>query len=297
MKTSALLSFTACGIGLLLSGCAGGTPPPNPLAGNWLIVGPMPTDPLAFPPQAGGFRLAMTVDVIGNNIAAAGFANASCQPGPSLPPVSVPFGPFAVTGPIAADGSFSVQIANFTAVSGSIQGKAPLTHGGQWPGSYTASLTPASKPPCLEDFAGTFTATSFPLVNGVYAGTGSLDTLVNGVQESTPVSFQVTLKQGGTLLSVTGESISSNMALTGSIRVQGSPCFTSGVMSSFPQSGVAGNLVYATFMMDDGSTLRIIGAVTDATETRIATNVALVTAGQCGKVSDLFKLPELDRQS
>jgi len=240
---------------------------------------------------------AMTFDVIGNNIAAAGFANASCQPEPSLSPVSVPFGPFAMTGPIAADGSFSVQIGNFPAASVSIQGKAPLTHGDQWPGSYTTSLNPASEPPCLGDSAGTFTATSFPLVNGVYAGAGSLDTLVNGVQESTPVSFQVTLKQGGTLPAVTGESIWSNMALTGSIRVQGAPCFTSGVMSSFPRSGVAGDLVSATFTMDDGSTLRIIGAVTDATETRIATNVALVTAGQCGKVSDLFELRELDRRS
>jgi hypothetical protein len=241
----------------------------------------------------------MTVDVIGNNIAAAGFANAPCQLGPSTPPgpvpVSSPFGPFAMNGPIAADGSFLVQTpANFLGASVSIQGKSPLANGGQWPGIYTSSLNPAANPPCMGDSAGTFTATSFPLVNGVYAGTGSLDMLVNGVSESTPVTFQVTLKQGGTLEAVTGESISSNMALTGSIRVQGSACFTSGVMSSFPQSGVAGNLVSATFMMDDGSTLRIIGAVTDSTETKIASLVS-VTAGPCGKV--FFELPELDRQS
>jgi hypothetical protein len=262
----------------------------------------MPTNQLQLPPVNEGFRLAMTFDVSGNNIVASGFANAPCQlasplPPPVLGPISVTFGTSA-TGTVAADGSFSMQTpANFALSSISIQGKAPKTNGGEWPGSYTASLNPAFGPPCTGGSAGTFTATSFPLIDGVYVGTGSLQTTVNGVSGTSPVTFQVALEQGGLVADkVTGKLFSSNMALAGSIRVQGSPCFTSGVMSSFPQSGVEGNQVVALFTMDDGSTLRISGSLTDATETRI-TSVASVTAGPCGKVPYFFQLPELDRQS
>jgi hypothetical protein len=73
----------ACGFGLLLCGCGGGSAPVapavSPLAGNWLIVGPMPTD--EFPlPAASGFRLAMTFDVTGNKIVASGFAMDLARP-------------------------------------------------------------------------------------------------------------------------------------------------------------------------------------------------------------------------
>jgi hypothetical protein len=63
MKVSAALSFMACGFGLLLIGCGGGSAPVvptvSPLAKNWLIVGPMPT--LGFTaPGTGVFSLAMS---------------------------------------------------------------------------------------------------------------------------------------------------------------------------------------------------------------------------------------------
>jgi hypothetical protein len=34
--------------------------------------------------------------------------------------------------------------------------------------------------------------------------------------------------------------------------------------------------------MDDGSTLEFIGSMTDATESKIATSLVLITGGQCG---------------
>jgi hypothetical protein len=196
---------------------------------------------------------------------------------------------------VAADGSFSVQTPqNLPIASISIQGKAPID--GEWQGSYTASLNPSVGPTCMGSSTGTVTAISFPLISGVYVGTGSLQTGVNGISGMTSVTFQATLQQGGTVIDqTTAKPVSSNLALAGSIRVQGSPCFTSGVISPLPQSAVEGNLVVATFTMDDGSTLRIQGALTDASETRITTNAATVTGGQCDK--NFYQLPELDRQS
>jgi hypothetical protein len=291
----------ACGVATLLSGCGGSSTPSapavSPLAGNWLIVGPMPTNTLQFPPVT-GFRLAMTFDVTGNNIVGAGFVNAPCQLGSSpsgiLSAVSVSFGTSA-TGTVAADDSFSVQTSSVPVGSISIQGKMPQASSGEWPGSYTASINPPIGPPCNGSSAGTVTATSFPLISGTYVGTGSSQTTVNGV--STPVTLEVTMQQGGTVVDqVTGKPFSSNLVLTGSIRVHGSPCFTSGVMSSSPMSGVEGNQVIATFTMDDGSTLRLQGAMIDPTEARI-TSIASVIAGQCGKVPFFFQVPELDRQN
>jgi hypothetical protein len=242
-----------------------------------------------------GFRLALTFDVTGSNVTAAGFGNDSCGNAES----SFGFGSLA-TGTIAADGRFTLQTpANFPEGTISIQGTVPKASESSWQGSYTISFNAPLVPSmCDTTLTGTFTATRFPLVNGVYVGTGSSQTIVNGVLTTTPITFQVTLQQGGTVVSpATGKPLSSNAALVGSIRVQGSPCFTSGVTGSMPPSEVEGNQVSATFTMDDGSTLSIIGSLTDATETRMTTNVAIVIGGQCGTVPYIFQLPELDRQS
>jgi hypothetical protein len=299
MKTWALLSFTACGISLPLCGCGGGSAPAvpvapavSPLAGNWLIVGPMPANGLV---SSTGFRLALTFDVNGSNVTAAGFGNDSCGNAES----SFGFGSLA-TGTIAADGSFTLQTpANFPEGTISIQGTVPKASDSSWQGSYTVSFNaPLVPSTCDTTLTGTFTATPFPLVSGVYGGTGSSQTVVNGVLTTTPLTFQVTLQQGGTVATpIPGGTFTSKSVLVGSIRVQGSACFTSGVTGSRPVSAVEGNQVVAQFTMDDGSTLSILGTLTDATETRITTNVALVNGGQCGTVPYIFQLPELDRQS
>ena len=105
MKISALLSFTACGFGLFLSGCGGGpvAPAVSPLAGNWLIVGPMPI-PTDEPQFRYGFRFALTVDVLDNQLFAAGFGNSVC--GNFAGSFALPS---AATGSIATDGTFSLQ--------------------------------------------------------------------------------------------------------------------------------------------------------------------------------------------
>ena len=300
MQLGAWLQYAACGVVLLLCGCGGKSVPATPdasaLAGNWLIAGPMPTNGLA---TSTGFRLALTFDVNGSNVSAAGFGNDSCSNVES----SFGFGSLA-SGTIAADGSFTLQTpSGFSEGTMSIQGTIPKANGNSWPGSYRASFSsPLTPLTCDTNLAGTFTATSFPLVSGVYVGTGSSEAIVNGALVTIPITFQVTLQQGGTVTNpVNGAPApySSIAVLVGSIRVQGSPCFTSGATSATtPQSAVEGNMVSANFTMDDGSTLTILGSLTDPSETRIATTVAVLHSGQCGGAfPTIYQLPELDRQS
>jgi hypothetical protein len=300
MKTWALLSFTACGFGLLLCGCGSSAKPTpvapagNALAGNWLLVGPMPTNGLVL---GTGFRLALTFDVNGSNVTAAGFGNDSCGNAES----SFGFGNLA-TGTIAADGSFVLQTpANFPEGTMSIQGTVPKASDSSWTGSYLISFdAPIVPPTCDKSLTGTFTATPFPPVSGVYVGTGSTETFANGKSTTTPVTFQVSLQQGGMLTNLVNGATSplfSNLVLTGSIHVQGSPCFSSGATAVTPASSVEGNMVHAAFLMDDGSTLNLLGSLTDVTEGHIATNLPLVTGGKCGGITTVIQLPGLDRQS
>jgi hypothetical protein len=294
MKTWALSSFTACGIGLLLCGCGGGNTPAvvSPLAGNWLLVGPMPTNEISFPPppSSSGVRLAMTFDVVGDQVIAGVFGSNYCDNSQA----SFTFGDVAA-GILAADGSFTATPANPPGTV-SIKGTAPQKSGEPWSGSYTVSLGGPLAPACDANLSGTFTATSFPLVSGVYVGTGSTMVGTNAV----PVTFQVTLQQGGRVTNPgngTASNYFSNTLLTGSIKVQGSPCFSSGATQTTPASAVIGNMVDARFLMDDGSTLSLLGPLTDITEGYISTGIILVEGGNCGGPTHAIQLPGLNRQN
>ena len=303
MKTSAWLSFTACGIGLLLCGCGGGSTPAavSPLAGNWLLAGPMPTEGISFPPSSPpstGVRLAMTFDVRGDQVIAGGFGNNFCDN------VQAAFNfPDVAAGIIAKDGSFTATSANSPFTTVSIKGTAPQKSGEPWSGSYTVSLG-GNAPACDANLSGTFTATSFPLVSGVYVGMGSTPAGSNGVPNAVPVTLQVTLQQGGTVTNPGNGAASnyfSNVLLTGNIKVQGSPCFSSGATQSTPASSVTGNMVSAKFLMDDGSTLSLGGSLTDVTEGHISTSDILVQGGNCGGpvhgLPNVIIVSGLDRQS
>jgi hypothetical protein len=300
MKISALLSFTACGIGLFLSGCGGGSVPAapvSPLAGNWLLVGPMPTNEISFPPspQSSGVRLAMTFDVVGDQVIAGGFGSNYCD----NVQAGFTFGG-AAAGILAADGSFTATPANSPLDTISIKGTAPKGRGEPWSGSYTVSLGGPLAPACDSNLSGTFTATSFPLVSGVYVGTGSTLGGVNGVPKAVPVTLQVTLQQGGIVTNPGNGAASnyfSNVLLTGNIKVQGSPCFSSGATQSKPASSVIGNMVSARFLMDDGSTLSLLGPLTDVTEGHISSGVIVVQGGNCASPTNAIFVPGLDRQS
>jgi hypothetical protein len=304
MRVRAWLSVTACGVGLLLCGCGGGSTPAvvSPLAGNWLLVGPMPTNEISFPPAPplpSGVRLAMTFDVAGDQVIAGGFGNSFCDNNQS----TFEFGGVAA-GILAKDGSFTATPANSAFGTISIKGTAPKGSGEPWSGSYTVSLGGVNAPACEANFSGTFTATSFPLVSGVYVGTGSTLAGPNGAPKAMPVTLQVTLQQGCTVTNPGNGAASnyfSNALLTGNIKVQGSPCFSSGVTQSTPSSSVIGNMVSARFLMDDGSTLSLLGPLTDVTEGHISTGIILVQGGNCGDPTGVptnaIVVPGLDRQS
>lgn len=279
-------------------------PAASPLAGNWLIVGPMPTNEFS-PGGPSGFRLAMSFDVNGNNIVAASFANGSCAPQSTPPIVNGSLDIFVPSsGTIAADGSFTIKSPdNDINSSLLIQGKVPQAHGDQFSGNYTASFTSPVPPafaggPCTGSYSGMFTATSFPLVSGVYMGTGSTQATTNGVSTVTPIAVQVTLQQGGTVTNqTTGISSPTSTALTGSILVQGFPCFKTGVISPTRSSEMKGNMVSAIFTMDDGSTLSLSGALTDSTEAHISPASLVVDGGKCGTPPSFAHLAQLDLQS
>jgi hypothetical protein len=262
----------------------------------------MPTNEISIPPAPplpSGVRLAMTFDVAGDQVIAGGFATNSCDNFG----VGIEFGDVAA-GILAKDGSFTATPASNYAEAISIKGTAPQKSGEPWSGSYAVSLgvTAINTPACAANFSGTFTATSFPLVSGVYVGTGSTLAGTNGVSKAVPVTLQVTLQQGGMVTNPGNGAASnyfSNALLTGSIKVQGSPCFSSGATQATPASSVIGNMVSARFLMDDGSTLSLECPLTDVTEGHISTGIIQVQGGNCGgpNPTSVFVVPGLDRQS
>jgi hypothetical protein len=236
----------------------------------------------------------MTFDVVGDQVIAGVFGSNYC----GNVQASFTFGGVAA-GILAADGSFTATPAN-PPDTVSIKGTAPKGRGEPWFGSYTVSLGGPLAPACDANLSGTFTATSFPLVSGVYVGTGSTLGGVNGVPKAVPVTLQVTLQQGGTVTNPGNGAASnyfSNVLLTGNIKVQGSPCFSSGATQTKPASAVIGNMVDARFLMDDGSTLSLLGPLSDITEGHIATGIILVEGGNCGGLTNAIALPGLNRQS
>jgi hypothetical protein len=295
MKIWASLSFMACGIGLFLSGCGGSapvSPPVSPLAGNWLIVGPMPipTDGFQFRYE---FRFALTVDVLDDQVFAAAFGNSTC--GNFAGSFALSSG---ATGTIATDGTFSLQTPAERSVALSLHGTVPKGNNMPWPGNYTISFSPPTGPSgqgCGSPLTGEFTAISFPLVNGIYAGTGTAVNF-NGVSGRTPISVQMVLHQGTmTTDSTSGKGFFDNVRLMGNIRVQGSACFSSGVMDSL--SGVQGNEVLAQSTMDDGSTVTVAGTLTDPSEKSITPYLLILQGGKCGSTPVYYVLSELERQS
>jgi hypothetical protein len=237
----------------------------------------------------------MTFDVAGDQVIAGGFGNSFCGDSQG----SFAFGGVAA-GILAKDGSFTATPANNSAEAISIKGTAPQKSGEPWSGSYTVSLNGPHIPACAANISGTFTATSFPLVSGVYVGTGSTFAGMNGVPKSVPVTLQVTLQQGG-LVNNPGNGAASyyfsNALLMGTIKVQGSPCFSSGATQSTPASSVVGNIVNARFLMDDGSILLISAPLTDATESKISSGIIVIQGGNCGSSTNAIFVPELDRQN
>ena len=301
MKVLGLVVFAACGVGSLLCGCGGSASlqstsvlPANGLAGNWLIVGPMPEiSPSVTNPTGTTLQLALTVDEVGNNLVAGGSGDLICNGSAGA------FG-LGLSGTVAQDGTVTLHSPGSANGPLVIGGKASASASTLWSGNYTmspAAFTSLSSS-CVGTLSNTFTAVPFPLVSGVYAGTATGTTIINDTP--TTITLQMTLQQGGTATdTLTGATETSNIVLTGSLKVQGSPCFNSGTTTGLPSSTIMGNRMLVTFTMDDGSTLQLIGMLTDVGESRIATDLVSLSGGKCGggTIPVVYQMGELDRQN
>lgn len=268
--------------------------PANGLAGNWLIVGPMPEiSPSVTDPTATTLHLALTIDEVGNNLVAGGSGDLICNGSTGA------FG-LGLSGTVAQDGTVTLHSPGSADGPLVIGGKASASASTSWSGNYTMSPATFTNPTssCAGTLSNTFTAVPFPLVSGVYAGTATGTTIVNDTP--TTITLQMTLQQGGRSTdTLTGATETSNIVLTGSIKVQGSPCFSSGTTTGLPSSTIIGNRMLVTVTMDDGSTLQLVGMLTDVGESRIATDVMSISGGKCGGgiIPVTHQMGELDRQS
>jgi hypothetical protein len=260
-----------------MTGCGGGTTASvktvdtSLLEGNWLLTGSMPSNAFSVG-QNPPFRLAVNFGVSGNVISAALSGNDTCTSGTG----GIWFGSLILTGDIDSGGSFSVQTPAILSEKITIRGSVPVA-GGAWSGSYSTAINTTGT--CVESSSGAFTATPFPLVNGTYAGPMT----VGGPAVPSPTSIAITIQQGGVLTNLPNISV-----LTGSIRVQGSSCFSSGVTDGTTSNNIQGNEIQLAFVMDDGSILRLLGSITDATGSQISIGDATVTGGHCGGTFSLM---------
>jgi hypothetical protein len=248
----------------------------------------------------------MSFDVTDNKIIASAYGSGFCESNSTPPIYNAAYAIEGLTtGVIAADGSFTLQNPqNVSHYSLSMQGRVPAINTKQFAGTYAAAFNSIGSR-CVGNSSGMFTATSFPLVSGVYSGAGNLQSLTNGVPTATPITMQVSLQQGATAFdSTTGLSKPNNIAIGGSIRVQGFPCFTSGTANTtlFPYSGepsssISGDIVRVNFTMDDGSTLNLTGALTDSTESHISALIEVFPSVKCGAGSYFSLATDLTRQN
>jgi hypothetical protein len=288
MKLWAWLSYAACGAVLLLSGCGAWNVLPNspapaasPLSGNWLLVGSLSNFGPGFAQGQvqSPFNLAVSLNVTGGNVT--GYASTAF--------ICTNTGAGGVgelvVAPIGADGSFELQPpmlgTGVPTVSFDVRGVAPQTAGETWSGTYTATDTNNG----CSSTSGAFTAVPIMPVTGTYAATGALSS--QGSSGSSPVTITATFQQGAIGVPSTSTRVNSQNVLTGSIAVQGSPCFSGGTIN--PMEGVVlGNLVQAQYTMNDGSELFVVGYIHDASVSTIKLVGFLVTGGQCDKASGFF---------
>jgi hypothetical protein len=252
-------------------------PNDNALTGNWLVTGSLPNfGPAAFsppPPSAPAFGLALSLDVVNGQVLASDSMSYYCGNG------GVGSGGYLGAAPIAADGSFILQTPVLSGlgeiVTFEVKGIAPQIAGETWSGTYSATNTNVGCSPV----SGEFTAVPIQPVTGTFAGSATLGAGSSG----TPVSITVILQQGTTSTFAAPSSITSQNVLSGSIAVQGTACFNSGTLA-LGQGSVLGGLIQTQFVMNDGSELRLTGAIEDTAVSRIKLDIASVVGGQCDKL-------------
>jgi hypothetical protein len=279
MMKGALKIFVVSLAVSVLAGCGSSMAGTSPIStaglnGNWLVTGDLPVFPVG-QPSSQNFGLAMTLDVINGQVVATSSDFYPCSGSAvggsgGLAPATV-----------ASDGSFTLQTLQINGVvptvALSVHGNVSQTAGGSWFGTYSATNSNAGCTPV----GGTFTAVPIQAVTGTFHGTGSLGAPTSTTP--TPITLTATLTQGGPASldpPVEGSPVNSVSALSGTISISGSTCFSNGT-AKIPSGSVFGNRLDAQFAMDDGSMLLLTGTVKDTTSSTIVLTSILVNGGAC----------------
>ena len=239
---------------------------------------------------------ALSIDVTGTQItAAANLQSATSSCGPFGATLGA-----GLTGTVAPDGTFTIASPASTPVSlfpaFTVKGTVPASAQAPWKGSYTVSSTTPSfnnSPPCTATLSGTFEAAAVQDVDGTFTGNGSFTTFGNpAAPTSAPLSMTLMLHQGGTLYGPRpGASLTSRLALSGSMQVQGLNCFSQGDTSTSLPSLVEGNRITAAFTAADGTVAQVFGSIVDTATTEISIDTVLVQGAQCNNTYDFFGTP------
>lgn len=268
-------------LSLFLASCGGilnfsSTSNPNStLEGNWHLIG---EGSLIFGDQQFPLlTLALFVD--GTTVYGSGDVGLNCaQPGTSWG------GSLEVVGQIAADGTFSLASSSpLDSIQVAIQGKAPTQGATTWNGSYILSNGTTGFG-CTINQSGTFTATQYPQFKGTYAGTipiASLSASGRRVNSDWNFTLQVTQDPVTTIPRRAPLPPIFYFPLTSTISVSGSPCFTSGTISSNWVNDIAGDSFNLSYTMNDGSTLQLSGTFSDQTESKMELEIVSVIGGSC----------------
>jgi hypothetical protein len=250
---SILLSLTLI-LAASLLGCGSSFVPASPsaspgnLAGNWLLGGSIPTglDSTA--------NVTAFLNVTGSQVD--GYLFLSQLPCESSPGInfSVP-----LTGTVAADGTFALTTQYYpnNAQSATLKGTVPSTAGGPWTGTYSYTYVRSS---CSVPVT-TFDATAIAPVTGAYSGTAVLYDASQPLPPGTSVPITLSLQQGNYTPYPTYDT--GYVQMSGTISIANSPCLTSGTMysNSTVTSDLIGTTVSMYFLMNDGSTVAIVGEI------------------------------------
>lgn len=252
------------------------------LAGNWSLVGSIPQ---GFPFLTPGPTLSVTFSVVDHVITGSGAVTVFCTSGNT----GSGFGEsFVVSGTVAEDGSFTAQTpsppSGLSSLPITISGSVPAAPGAPWSGQYTLDASSAGT--CHPVLSGNFEATGIATVAGTYAGTGTLGeaSFLSPTAQGRPVSISVALTQG--------TSVQDESAMNGTVAITGVPCFRGGTLmtppiTTPPRAGaVAGDQVQASFRMDDGSQLVLVGYLSDTAASVLKIQSAVIFSGACASAEN-----------
>jgi hypothetical protein len=265
----------------LLQGCAGpGSTPPvasvpaashaTNLTGGWLLVGSMPT---YFVPTANtATNVAASFTVSGTSIVGSANVQSVCSAGGAFG-----YGYVGVlSGKVNEDGTFSAGFssAQIPVQTLTIAGMVPANPNEGWAGTMKYNIA-SGNGQCAASFNNSFTAVPFPSVAGSFSGSGELTYgyVASGVSPApgTPYSMSVSLAQNGA---------GAESAITGTIKLSGFSCFTSGTIDA-GLSDVESNLLNLNFTMNDGASVQLAGSVNNTIGTQLAVSGIYVRGDSC----------------